>query len=67
MLKRLLPKTLLLRSLLIVIAPIFLIQLVISIVFFDSIWFKAHKSLARLTAGEINTFLVLYPEFEKKK
>jgi len=66
MLKRLLPKTLLLRSLLIVIAPIFLIQLVISIVFFDSIWFKAHKSLARLTAGEINTFLVLYPEFEKK-
>jgi two-component system osmolarity sensor histidine kinase EnvZ len=66
MLKRLVPKTLLLRSLLIVIAPIFLIQFVISIVFFDSIWFKAHKSLARLTAGEINTFLVFYPEFEKK-
>ena len=66
MLKKILPKTLFVRSLLIVIVPILLIQLVISIVFFDSIWFKAHKSLARLTAGEINTFLILYPEFEKK-
>ena len=66
MLRKIFPKTLLFRSLLIVIVPIFLIQLVISIVFFDSIWFKANKSLARLTAGEIDTFIILYPEFEKK-
>ncbi len=66
MLRKIFPKTLLFRSLLIVIIPIFLIQLVISIVFFDSIWFKANKSLARLAAGEINSFLTLYPEFENK-
>ena len=41
-------------------------QIVIGSVFFDSVWFKTHKALVRITAGEINTFLVLYPEFEKK-
>ena len=41
-------------------------QIVIGSVFFDSVWFKTHKALVRITAGEINTFLVLYPEFEEK-
>jgi two-component system, OmpR family, osmolarity sensor histidine kinase EnvZ len=41
-------------------------QIVIGSVFFDSVWFKTHKALVRITAGQINTFLVLYPEFEKK-
>ena len=41
-------------------------QVVIGSVFFDSLWFKTHKALVRITAGEINAFLVLYPEFEKK-
>ena len=66
MLRKIFPKTLFVRSLIIVIAPILLMQVVIGSVFFDSLWFKTHKALVRITAGEINTFLVLYPEFEKK-
>jgi two-component system osmolarity sensor histidine kinase EnvZ len=67
MLRKIFPKTLFVRSLIIVIAPILLMQVVIGSVFFDSLWFKTHKALVRITAGEINAFLVLYPEFEKKK
>jgi two-component system osmolarity sensor histidine kinase EnvZ len=66
MLRKIFPKTLFVRSLIIVIAPILLMQVVIGSVFFDSLWFKTHKALVRITAGEINAFLVLYPEFEKK-
>ena len=66
MLGKIFPRTLFVRSLIILIAPILLMQIVIGSVFFDSVWFKTHKALVRITAGEINTFLVLYPEFEKK-
>jgi len=66
MIRKIFPRTLFIRSLIIVIAPILLMQIVIGSVFFDSVWFKTHKALVRITAGEINTFLVLYPEFEKK-
>ena len=66
MLRKIFPKTLFVRSLIIVIAPILLMQVVIGSVFFDSLWFKTHKALVRITAGEINAFLVLYPEFKKK-
>jgi len=66
MLEKIFPRTLFVRSLIILIAPILLMQIVIGSVFFDSVWFKTHKALVRITAGEINTFLVLYPEFEKK-
>jgi two-component system osmolarity sensor histidine kinase EnvZ len=67
MLRRIFPRTLLVRSLLIVIAPIILIQIVVGLVFFDSIWFKTNKGLVRSAIGEINTFLVVYPEFKNKK
>jgi len=66
MLEKIFPRTLFVRSLIILIAPILLMQIVIGSVFFDSVWFKTHKALVRITAGEINTFLFLYPEFEKK-
>ncbi|MEI6170822.1 MAG: HAMP domain-containing protein, partial [Pseudomonadota bacterium] len=67
MLRKIFPRTLLLRSLLIVVAPIILIQIVVGVVFFDSIWFKTNKGLVRSAIGEINTFLVVYPEFKDKK
>jgi two-component system osmolarity sensor histidine kinase EnvZ len=67
MLRKIFPRTLLLRSLLIVIAPIILIQIVVGVVFFDSIWFKTNKGLVRSAIGEINTFLVVYPDFKEKK
>jgi two-component system osmolarity sensor histidine kinase EnvZ len=67
MLRKIFPRTLLFRSLLIVITPIILIQIVVGGVFFDNIWFKTNRGLVRSVAGEINTFLVLYPEFKEKK
>ena len=66
MLKKIFPRTLLFRSLLIVIAPIILIQIVVGGVFFDSIWYKTNRGLVRSAANEINTFLALYPEFKQK-
>ena len=66
MLRKIFPKTLLFRSLLIVIAPIILIQIVVGGVFFDSIWYKTNRGLVRSAANEINTFLALYPDFKQK-
>ena len=66
MLRKIFPKTLLFRSLLIIVVPIILIQVVIGAVFFDSIWFKTNRGLVRGATNEINTFLALYPEFKQK-
>lgn len=66
MLRKIFPRTLLLRSLLIIVVPIILIQVVIGAVFFDSIWYKTNRGLVRATTNEINTFLELYPEFKQK-
>ena len=66
MLRKIFPRTLLFRSLLIVIAPIILIQIVVGGVFFDSIWYKTNRGLVKSAANEINTFLALYPEFKQK-
>jgi len=66
MLRKIFPKTLLFRSLLIVVAPIILIQIVVGGVFFDSIWYKTNRGLVRSAANEINTFLALYPDFKQK-
>ena len=66
MLRKIFPRTLFFRSLLIVIAPIILIQIVVGGVFFDSIWYKTNRGLVRSAANEINTFLALYPEFKQK-
>ena len=67
MLRKIFPRTLLFRSLLIIITPIILIQIVVGGVFFDNIWFKTNRGLVRSVAAEINTFLVLYPDFKEKK
>ncbi|CAO6127798.1 BaeS Signal transduction histidine kinase [Candidatus Pelagibacterales bacterium] len=66
MLRKIFPKTLLFRSLLIVIVPIILIQIVVGGVFFDSIWYKTNRGLVRSAANEVNTFLALYPEYKQK-
>ena len=66
MLRKIFPRTLLFRSLLIIVVPIILIQVVIGAVFFDSIWYKTNRGLVRGATNEINTFLALYPEFKQK-
>tara|TARA_R110001592_G_scaffold79054_3_gene236754 strand:- start:5993 stop:7366 length:1374 start_codon:yes stop_codon:yes gene_type:complete len=51
--KRLLPETLFFRSLLILITPIFLIQIILTTVFFDRHWSKTTSRLSFAVAGEI--------------
>ena len=58
--KNILPKGLFYRSLIIVAAPIIILQLIITIVFFDSIWIKANKGMTRSLVGEIKTLRDVY-------
>ena len=58
--KNLLPKRLFYRSLLIVAVPVIILQLVITFVFFDSLWIKTNKGMTRALANEINTFIQVY-------
>jgi len=58
--KKILPKRLFYRSLLIVAAPIILLQIIITIVFFDSLWIKANKGMTRSLVGEIQTMFDVY-------
>ena len=59
-LKKILPKQLFYRSLLIVATPIIIMQITISIVFFDSLWIKTNKGMTRALVNEINTFVEAY-------
>ena len=59
-LKNILPKRLFYRALLIVAIPILVLQLVISIVFFDSLWIKTNKGMTRALVNEISTFIEVY-------
>lgn len=51
--KTVLPKTLLGRSLLILITPVFLIQVISTYVFFDRHWYKMASRLSYAVAGEV--------------
>ncbi len=59
-LKKILPKQLFYRSLIIVAAPIIIMQITISIVFFDSLWIKTNKGMTRALVNEISTFVEAY-------
>ena len=65
--KKILPKQLFYRALLIVAAPIIILQLTISIVFFDSLWIKTNKGMTRALVGEIRTFINAYTNEEYNK
>ena len=58
--KNFLPKRLFYRSLIIVATPIILLQITITIVFFDSIWIKANKGMTRSLVSEIVTIIDIY-------
>ena len=60
LIKKILPKGLFYRSLIIVAAPTILLQLIVTIVFFDSIWIKANKGMTRSLVGEIKTLSDVY-------
>ena len=68
--KKLLPKRLFYRSLLIVAVPIIGLQLTISIVFFDSLWIKTNKGMTNSVVSEIFTFTEAYKnekDYNKQK
>ena len=58
--KKILPKGLFYRSLIIVATPIILLQIIITIVFFDSLWIKANKGMTRSLVSEIRTLHDVY-------
>ena len=58
--KNILPKTLFYRALLIVAIPVIVLQLVITIVFFDSLWIKTNRGMTKALVNEINTFIEVY-------
>ena len=65
--KNLLPKRLFYRALLIVAIPVILIQLIITIVFFDSLWIKTNKGMTRTLVNEISTFIEAYESEKENK
>ena len=60
LIKNLLPRRLFYRALLIVAVPIIVLQVVITIVFFDSLWIKTNKGMTRALVGEMKTFITAY-------
>ena len=58
--KKILPKRLFYRSLIIVATPIILLQIIITVVFFDSLWIKANKGMTRSLVGEVQTMFDVY-------
>ena len=65
--KKILPKRLFYRSLIIVAVPIVLLQLIITVVFFDSHWIKTNKGMTRALVSEIGTFIDAYENEETNK
>ncbi len=65
--KKILPKRLFYRSLIIVATPIILLQIVITAVFFDSLWIKANKGMTRSLVSEVKTLYEIYRSDQANK
>jgi two-component system osmolarity sensor histidine kinase EnvZ len=61
-LERILPRSLLGRSILIIVTPIVLLQVVSAWVFYDSHWDTVTRRLAQAVAGDIATIIQLLPD-----
>ena len=67
--KNILPKRLFYRGLLIVAIPIVVLQVTITLVFFDSLWIKTSKGMTKSLVSEIITIIDIYnneSEYNKK-
>ncbi len=60
LIKIILPKRLFYRALIIVAAPTIILQLIVTIVFFDSIWIKANKNITRSLVSQLKTIQDIY-------
>ena len=67
LIKNLLPKKLFYRALLIVAIPVIALQLLVTIVFFDSLWIKTNKGMTRALISEIDTFIVAFDNEDNNK
>tara|TARA_Y100001960_G_C14701477_1_gene841862 strand:- start:260 stop:1576 length:1317 start_codon:yes stop_codon:yes gene_type:complete len=67
LIKKILPKRLFYRSLIIVAAPMILLQIIITIVFFDSLWIKSNKGMTRSLVGEVKTLVDVYKSKQQQK
>ena len=59
LIKIILPKRLFYRALIIVAAPTIILQLIITIVFYDSIWIKANKNTTRSLVAQLKTIVTI--------
>ena len=59
-LKIILPKRLFYRALIIVAAPTIILQIIITIVFYDSIWIKSNKNITRSLVSQLKTIQDVY-------
>jgi len=64
-LKVILPKRLFYRALIIVAAPTIILQIIITIVFYDSIWIKANKNITRSLVNQLKTIEEVYKNDKK--
>ena len=67
LIKNILPKQLFYRALLIVAIPVLVLQVIITIVFFDSLWIKTNKGMTKALVNEISTFIEAYKNEEYNK
>ena len=67
LIKRILPKQLFYRGLLIVATPIIILQVTISLVFFDSLWIKTNKGMTKALVSEVRTFIDAYDNDQNNK
>ena len=64
-LKIILPKKLFYRALIIVAAPTILLQIIITVVFYDSIWIKANKNITRSLVSQLKVVQDVYQNDKK--
>ena len=64
--KIILPKRLFYRALIIVAAPTIILQLIVTIVFYDSIWLKANKNITRSLVSQLKIIDEIYRNDKKK-
>ena len=63
--KYILPKRLFYRALIIVAAPTIILQIIITIVFYDSIWIKSNKNITRSLVTQLKTIVEVYKNDKK--
>jgi two-component system, OmpR family, osmolarity sensor histidine kinase EnvZ len=63
--KYILPKRLFYRALIIVAAPTIILQIIVTIVFYDSVWIKANKNITRSLVNQLKTIEEVYQNDKK--